>query len=233
LRNVANMEPFSDLTALLQDGYSFQYNLPGHGIQDVRISTHQIGELILTSGKLLACDLLIVPDDRYFIKESLKPGRYPVIVSVADFHPTGDTLIACAMLRINEEATVKWEVAAINEPNTEQKNERYSYGVDSGTGSFMDVDAAQIISQLVWEESSERDKFEEFCDSALEEMEKHSFGRQGTASWAIMRVSDGIEANVVMFSSGWGDGGYASFWGRDASGKLTSLVTDFALFGKS
>lgn len=98
--------------------------------------------------------------------------------------------------------------------------ERYSYGVDSGTGSFMDVDAAQILGPLVWEQSGERDKFEEFCDKAIVEMEKHSFGKHGTASWANMRVSDSIEANVVAFSSGWGDGGYASFWGRDASGKL-------------
>jgi len=227
------MKPFSNLTALLQDGYSFQYDMPGYGIQNVRISTHQIGELILTSGKLVACDLLIVPDDRYFIKERLNPGRYPVFVSVADFYPAGDTRIACAALCISGESTIKWKVATINEPDSEQEEERYSYGVDSGTGSFMDVDAAQIIAPLVWEQSGERDKFEEFCDRVLAEMQKNLFGEHGTANWANMRVSDSSETNIVTFSSGWGDGGYASFWGYDASGKLTSLVTDFALFGEN
>src|SRR5687767_9491301 len=202
------MEPDSNLTGILQDGYTFQYNQPGYGIQDVRISTHLIGELILTSGKLLACDLLIVPDGRYHIKESLNPGRYPVIVSVAEFHHTGDTRIACAVVRISEGSTVKWEVATINEPDTTRKEERYGYGVDSGAGSFMDVDAARILGQLVWEQSGDQDKFEDFCDKVLLEMKKHSFGKHSTACWANMRVSDSIESNVITFSSGWGDGGY-------------------------
>jgi hypothetical protein len=227
------MKPFSNLRALLQDGYSFQYYRPGYGMQNVRISTRQIGELVPTSGKLLACDLLIVPDDRYFIKQSLNPGRYPVILSVADFSPVDDTRIACAAVYIREGSTVKWQVATINDPGNRQKGERCSYGVDSGSGCFMDVEAAQIIAPLVWEQSDEQDKFEEFCDEVLVEMEKNSFDKHGAASWANVRVSDSSEANVVTFSSGWGDGGYASFWGYDESGNLNCLVTDFALFGES
>lgn len=227
------MKPFSNLNALLQDGYSLQNNMGESGIQDVTISTHQIGELILTSGKLLAWDLFMIPDDRYFIRKSLNPGRYPVVVSVANFHPSGYTRIACAMLRISEVPTVKWEVATINEPDTERKEERNSYPVDSGTGSFMDVDAARILSPLVWEKLGAKDKFEEFCDRVTVEMEKNSLGRHGTANWANIQVSESTEANVITFSSGWGDGGYVSFWGYDTSGNLTSLVTDFALFNES
>lgn len=147
------MKPFSNLDALLQDGYSFRYNSPTDGAQDVTISVDPVGKLVLTSGKLLAWDLLMVPDDRYCLKKTLRPGRYPVYVSVAEFHPDGDTRVACAMLRISEEPTVRWEAAAVNEPDPEQTEERYSYGVDSGTGSFMDVDVAQILAPLVWEEA--------------------------------------------------------------------------------
>ena len=45
-----------------------------------------------------------------------------------------------------------------------------------------------------------------------------------------MKVSNATEANLIAFSSGWGDGGYASFWGYDEKDNITSLVTDFALF---
>jgi len=221
------MKPLSDLNAILQDGYSLQYDLPNYGIQDVNISTHQIGKLVLTSGKLLAWDLLMVPDDRYFFKKNLKPGRYPVILSVADFHPVGDSRIACAMLRFSEERIVRWEVAAINNPDPEETEELISYGVDSGTGSFMDLDAAEILAP---EETFDEDEFWKYCDKVLAEMEKHKLGKYGRAGWAIMRASDSTEANIVTFSSGWGDGAYASFWGYDMSGGLTSLVTDFALF---
>ena len=224
------MKPSSNLDVLLQDGYSFQHTFPDSGTQSVTISTHDIGELVLTSGRLLACDLLMVPDDRYFIKRGLKPGCYPVVLSVADFRPAGDTRVACALLRVSEKPIVKWEVAAINEPDPERTEERWGYGVDSGTGSFMDIDAAQVIAPLVWEKSGERDKFEEFCDRVLAEMEQHPLGSHGVANWANILVNGSTEANVITFSSGWGDGGYASFWGYDASGEPAALVTDFALF---
>ena len=174
-----------------------------------------------------------MPDTRYHLKKTVKPGRYPVIVAVADFQPIGDTRFACAMLRIDDEATVRWEVAFINEPDPNQTDNRPAYGVDAGTGCFVDWDAAEIIEDLVSLEIvyPEKDEFEMFCDRVIAEMEKNSFGNHSlTAGWANMKVSDDTEANIIAFSSGWGDGGYASFWGYDASGNLTSLVTDFALF---
>lgn len=226
------MEPFSDLSALLRDGSSLQYNWAGYGPQDVTITTYRIGEIILTSGNLLAWDLLMIPDERYSLKKALEPGRYPVVVSVAEFRPVGDTRIACAMLRVSEEPAVRWEPAAFNEPDINQTEELFSYGVDSGTGSFMDVDVARALARLEWEEAGGHDRFEEFCDQILAEMGRHCFGARGTAAWADVRVDESTEANVITFSSGWGDGGYASFWGYDAAGKLTGLVTDFALFSE-
>jgi hypothetical protein len=217
---------------MLQDGYSQQYDWQHYGLQDVNISTHHIGELILTSGRIVTCDPLIIPDARYDLKKTLQPGHYPVIISTAEFTPVGDTRIACAFLKISDNTTVKWEVALINEPETDQTKDRTHYGVDAGTGRFVDSDAAELIADLVSLEVSypENDEFELFCDRVIAEMGKNSFGKHVTAGWANLKVSETTEANIVTFSSGWGDGGYASFWGYDADGSLTSLVTDFALF---
>jgi Protein of unknown function (DUF4241) len=96
--------------------------------------------LILTSGQLLAWDFFMGPDERYYFKKRIKPGSYSIILSVADFQLKMGTRIACAMVRISEKATVKWELAAINDPSTEGDGEIFSYGVDSGTGCFMDED---------------------------------------------------------------------------------------------
>jgi hypothetical protein len=222
---ICYMKPFFNLNAILLDGHSFQCDMPENGNQTVTISTRQIGDLVLASGKLLAWDLFMIPDERYAFKKSLNPGKYPVDISVADFYPAGDSRIACARLYLSEGPTVRWEVAAISNPDHESNENIDKYGVDSGTGSFMDVDAAQVLAP-----SNRRDEFEGFCDKVIAEMEKHSLGQHTSAGWANMRISESSEANVVTFSSGWGDGGYASFWGYDAGGKLTSLVTDFALF---
>jgi len=221
------MEPFSDLNAILKDGSCLQYDWQYQGLQNVTISTHQIGKLVLTSGRIIACDPLIGPDTRYHFKKTIEPGRYPLIVSVADFQPIGDTRFACAMLRISDEPTAHWEVAAINEPALAQTNDRTACGVDAGTASFMDCEAALILERLFPNEVL----FEGFCDRITAEMEKNSFRKHSvTTGWADMQVSEATEANMIAFSSGWGDGGYASFWGYDARGTLTSLVTDFALF---
>lgn len=233
MQNALLMKPISNLNAIQQDGYTLQYDWENYGLQNVTFSTHRIGELILTSGRIIACDPLIVPDTRYHLKKTVKPGHYPVIVSVADFQPVGDTRVACAMLRISDEATIRWEVALINEPDAKQTDGRTAYGVDAGTGCFVDWDAAEIIENLVSLEIvyPEKDEFEIFCDRVIAEMKKNSLGTHGlTVRWADMRVSDDTEANIIAFSSGWGDGSYASYWGYDASGNLTSLVTDFALF---
>jgi len=222
------MKPLSNLDGIIQDGYSFKCAMPEgwgmSGVQDVTISTHQIGELVVPSGKIIACDPLIGPDTRYYFKKTIEPGHYPVIVSVADFQPHADTRIACAMLRISDGTPVRWESAFINE-----KDDRITYGVDAGTGCFVDLDAAQILEDLF----SDEDEFEGLCDLILAEMKNNSLGKYRTAGWANMQINKDTEANIITFTSGWGDGGYASFWGYDERGKLTSLVTDFALFPKN
>jgi len=129
-------------------------------------------------------------------------------------------------VQIGDEATIKWEAATINNPDPDQTEELISYGVDAGTGCFMDWDAAQAVDT----QFPELDDFEDFCDQILATMGKNSFGKHRAGHWANVRVNNETEANIIAFSSGWGDGGYASFWGCSATGNLTGLVTDFALF---
>ena len=44
---------------------------------------------------------------------------------------------------------------------------------------------------------------------------------------ATVTVQGGAGGNLIAFSSGWGDGSYASFFGYDAHDNLVCLVTDF------
>jgi hypothetical protein len=190
------MKPDSNLDALLQDGYSLK-NVPNYGrlgVQDVAISIHQIGELILTSGRIIACDPLMGPDTRYYFKKTIEPGRYPVIVSVANFQSSGETHIACAMLRISDRTPVRWEAAFINEPNPKRADDQVFYGVDAGTGCFVDLDAAQILDYVFPD-------FEGFCDRIVAEMESSSFGKYGSAGWANIQVNvdSSCKCNRLLF----------------------------------
>ncbi len=227
------MNPISDLNAILQDGNCLDYDWLGYGPQKGCISIHQAGELVLTSGRIVPCDPLIVPDTRYDLKKRIEPGRYPVLLSAAEFQPIGDTRFACAKLQISDKPTARWEIALMNDPDPHQAEDLITYGVDAGTGCFLDYDAAEIIADLVSTRIvyPDKDEFDLFCDRVLAQMEQNSLGKYPlTAGWANMKLSEDTEANIISFSSGWGDGGYPSFWGYDVSGELTCLVTDFGLF---
>jgi hypothetical protein len=223
------MQPLTDLNRIFEDGYAFKYDMPNYGVQDVTISTHNIGDLTLTSGTLLPWDLLMIPDHRYCLDRTVAPGRYPIVLSVANFLPTPDPRVAAAMLKMSDAAPVRWEPALVKQRNPDG-GDRFTYGVDSGTGSFMDTDVARTLAPLVWEEWEDTNRFEQFCSHALVEMYKNSLGAHSRTGWANIVVDEDTGANVVIFSSGWGDGAYASFWGFDARGNVANLVTDFALF---
>ena len=62
-------------------------------------------------------------------------------------------------------------------------------------------------------------------DEMYREMERTSVP---TWSWAMVPIPPDSAPGLACFSSGWGDGAYASYWGLRA-GKVTRLVTDFEL----
>jgi hypothetical protein len=244
-----------DLNAVFQDGHSFKYvmhhNAQEKSMQTVNISLHNVGSLIIKSGKILACDPQFEPDLEYYFTQTVPLGQYPVILSVADFQPLNTTRIAGAMLRIREEDAVRWELAAINGQDSEpEKGKLFGYNVDSGTACFMDFITAEILSAIANDLEEEEaalqfvnnrelsfndlntlklfSSFERnFCGKIIEQMDVNAIGM---AKWANVVVDKKTDANVIAFSSGWGDGGYSSVWGYDQNSQIVSLVTLFDLF---
>jgi hypothetical protein len=194
----------------------------------ITFGQYQVGELVLNSGKLVACDPLVFPDSEPFTA-SLPPGRYPVILSVAHIHKKKeqkhDERVAYAMLRLSQKTIVRWEMATRpgQTLSTLEEGEIFGYGVDSGTGCFMDEEAAQIIDESIYSTGA----YEESLINRLEgELEKNY---RPTWDWAVLCVNQKNQANVIAFHSGWGDGIYASYLGYDSENKIASVVTDFCV----
>jgi hypothetical protein len=222
------MKKRTDFAMAFQNGHSMRYDSPYYGTCRVTFSVHNIGHLILTSGRTRACDPLLEPETRDYFAKRVTPGRYPVILSIAEFKPREERRVAAAMLRLSRKVAIRWRIATVNGRKEYQGKERYSYPVDSGTGGFMDLDAARVLSELVEADYLDNcvvDRFEEnYCARVCDEL----VGNEGL--WANVQVDQNTKANVIAFASGWGDGGYVSYWGYDAEGNTCSLVTDFALF---
>lgn len=189
--------------------------------ETVTFKTHQIGELIVPSGYIVACDPFVFFDSVAFRKQ-IPVGTYPVILSVANFN-NNDQRVAYAKLQISNEPTISWEMALIsNQDKSSLKDgEFFGYSVDAGIGCFMDAETAAVflkkLENEVWEEDYS------YSDFMLNEMKKNYVH---TWDWGNFKLDETV-GNLITFSSGLGDGAYPSYFGLDARGNVTSLVTDF------
>ena len=93
-------------------------------------------------------------------------------------------------------------------------NQFYGFGVDTGTGCFVDAAALSLrpgkvpLSEPpVWMEAESKTNMP--C---------------GT-----VQVDGPSKSTLVWFYTGIGDGSYPSFWGFDKNGRLATLDTDFGL----
>src|SRR5258708_38916260 len=106
------------------------------------LECHTVNNLVVTSGKLLACDPYYCPETEPFDARPIPPGQYPVILVVAHIGKS-DQRVALAALKISDAAPVRWEIATPVGWNPTRRS-GYTYCVDSGIGCFMDADPASL-----------------------------------------------------------------------------------------
>ncbi len=187
------------------------------GGKRVTFEARELGRLFTSSGAIAASDPLVNPNPSPWT-ESVPNGHHPVSVAIARFE-NDDERIAFARVSFTNATPATWKMAAIvgQVPASLGPDGYFGYGVDSGTGCFMDPFAGKLLAERM-------DVEDEFYCTIIDGMEqtyKH------TRSWLEFRPSAKRDENVICFSSGFGDGSYASFFAFDAQSQLTALVTDF------
>jgi hypothetical protein len=198
--------PSEYLVAALQDGKQ---------VHDMTLKHRHVGYLILPTGELVACDPFVLPDSGPF--NLLVPrGTFPVVLSVAQI--ATDQRIAFATIRFTQSVPTTWEMLTVGDQNISllKEDELFGYPVDAGTGCFMDVNVSRALIQLM----RERDNFYE---TLIAEMDKTY---TNTWSWLDMKFGG---ANLIAFSSGYGDAIYASYAGFDSERRVSVVVTDFVI----
>jgi len=189
------------------------------GGSPVDLSVSRAGELLLPTGRVIAADVFFydtVPFTRW-----LPAGRFPVHVLHAGGAGLGDR-IAAAMIRVAPGEPVRWEAALTPGQNVARlgPDEFFGYGVDSGTGSFESAEAFEFLAA----------GGATIGDAYAKLVQARMFpSRNEIHVVADIPVGDSAGLNVVAFASGWGDGGYESYFGVDAGGKPLVLVTNFAI----
>jgi uncharacterized protein DUF4241 len=187
----------------------------------VDLSTELAGELEFQTGRVVASDAYLVTDDPPFTRW-LVPGRHLVFVLHAMIRDTSDDRLAAAMIRARPGDPVRWEMALRPRQNMAMlgPDQFFGYGVDAGTGCFTSAEASEWLAGA--------------GAAALADYEKRIEAAMfpSPAEYdpvADIPLGDPKGRNVIVFSSGWGDGVYPSYFGLDAEGRPLVLVTDFQI----
>ncbi len=186
----------------------------------------RLGEVRIASGRVILADPFLMSTQNLPLTVEVPPGRYPVDLAVADAGESGQR-VALARLLISTEPAVKWSLAVTEEqdPRTLKADDIFGYGVDAGTGAFID---ASVPTWL--EEQYPPSNFQAY------EAVTDDWQTRGEAAAEPLGIPYGFAlietlgpGDAAMFSSGWGDGYYASWIGYDANGAPVAVVTDFAV----
>lgn len=173
-----------------------------------------MGELQVQQGHIIGCDPLQFDSKNDLPFNTVFPtGSFPVELAIARWQD--DERVAFARIKFSEQPPTQWVMATAGDfdPAELAPDTLIGYGVDSGTGAFLDVGSVPAFAALT---DADRDQLEVHLNANY----------QPTRSWLLWK-QDG--ASVALFSSGVGDGGYASYIGYALDGGICRLVTDFQL----
>lgn len=151
-------------------------------------------------------------------------GAWPVDLAVAALGEMSDG-VAFARLCWSDAPAAAWELAVRpgQDPGALGEDEIFGYPVDGGTGGFIDMAVAKAWDAQI-ETGAESDLLTHpdaaaFMDAAS----------QGAALGTTVTLRGAPSWRFATFIAGWGDGVYATYVGRDASGTAVGFVTDFGL----
>lgn len=185
---------------------------------DYVIEPHRLDDVVLPTGAVVACDPLVFASTEPFAA-TVAPGRYPLVAWVAVLFKDGaehQRRNAALQLVIRDEPAVRWELAlqAGQDPAGLGDKEFFGFGVDAGCGALADRAATAAIQG--WDE----DRIDEVFIPA-------DYPPAPVPGLVPAVVDEATGANVVLVTSGWGDGVYPTFVGRTAAGPVASFVIDF------
>ena len=181
------------------------------------IPQQDIGTLFLPTGSIVATDPFCLSETEAFQKR-VPPGNYKVVLHI--HHIGDDSIVAFSEIRFSENFAVSFELALTKQQAMQHSTtpltdtEYFGYGVDSGTGSFMDKSTCRMLETIT-------------DDSFFTQMDKIMY-KSYIDTYSTVNLSlPNSNHNLVAFSSGYGDGFFPSFWGYDEKGILCNLITDF------
>ncbi|SPT70015.1 Uncharacterised protein [Anaerobiospirillum thomasii] len=201
-------------------------------IEDIKIDVIDAGSLYLPTGTVIACDPLVNLDTAEPFLQTVEAGTYPVKLCVVPSEKYGDRY-ACIKIEISQEKPVVYELAMTGSEQLDEEpsqGEYFGFGVDAGMGCIADIQTQKAF-KAYWdrrlEEDSDIDPYNDLFEDLLEQNVKENPKYQSRyGDWLNWTVPDS-SFNLIMCSSGWGDGCYPVYFGYDGNGKVCGIYVSF------
>ena len=182
------------------------------------LSAVPAGDLLLPTGQVVAADMAFFTNEPF--TRRLPAGRYPVslLSSARDPDLVGD--VAAAMIRVAPGDPGQLGDGGrylARTRRTLKPGEFFGYPVDSGTGVFASVEAADTVVTLMTKGGD--------IDGYFDQVSQGLDPGDGVYNQSVAVTLDPASGvNVIAFVSGFGDGSYPSWFGLDADGRPLVLA---------
>ena len=203
--------------------------------KETPLSLLNLGEIDVPTGNIIVCDPLTSYYDAIPLTKNVKPGKYPVTISVADTKDSGQ-LYAAAKLEFTKTIPTKWVLALNKEQDINELKDQYDYfgfPVDAGLGCFLDVETQKYFKQFDDKFHKENPDFNIYDDLLADEFKKNAVNPNDIndcGNWVNYHLPNKPNLNIIMFQTGSGDGVYPAYWGIADNGEICSLVIDLHVF---
>jgi hypothetical protein len=176
-----------------------------------------IGEITIVSGHIIACDPLHTDEYGIAFTQVFPTGTFPVQLSIAKLD--NEEIIAFARINFSKEQVVKWALALLDGQKSLPVGDEdvHGYGIDGGIGIFIDEEVKKVLDKSKVTDDA-------LYESLNKELDKHY---HNTWRYAMYNFD---KYNLAAFTTGLGDGRYATYIGFDAKGRPCRLLSDFGLF---
>jgi len=173
-----------------------------------RFFKFDLGKIRIETGKIIACDPIVMHDASAF-SQDFPVGEFPVSLALAKSH--NDMRVAFSRITFSDSPITKWEFALRQGQKQISLTDTtiYCYGVDAGMGIFIDSISNKVFNQkgdMAWD---------------------YVFLTKAKENENLGYTYEFNGHNLATFSTGFGDGCYATYIGLDKQGKICKLLTDF------
>lgn len=181
------------------------------------VTVDELGPMSFPSGRIVATDPTYGSDDQVPFTATIAPGSHRVQLSRLTIRYNGggeDERIAAARILVSDAPVTAWEMALLPDQDAAELStgQYYGFGVDSGIGCFLDADAIPALDNIAPMDGGNGPLYD-----AIDTVPGANITDPATGG------------NVLAWYSGWGDGSYPVWIGRDATGTAVQVVADMLL----